>query len=611
MPNKLVLEILAQKNALDLLNRNGRLSQVLRVNGVVRSKEFLRVRDLPRRQLATRDGDVEGERLARAVSDMLYWAAGGKGPSPLPLRVLQAAMLCEAAEHNGLTASLAVGSGKSWVAPMFATDYVPPKYAAKGSWPQILCDRPVMLIPPNLRPEVHGRVIPTLKNVYRIHPNLKVVAYSELQTQAGVKLLEKLKPDLLICDEVHYLKNLTSARTKRVRAYLKEQPQTRFIGMSGTITAKSLRDYWHLMMWSHPMDTPLPMAWRELEDWANAIDADVPQEARMPPGVLVEFCTGDETPREGLRRRLTETSGVVASTADALGTSLVVRARRDLTTPSNVQAALADLRAAWITPDGDEIPDPPSLARHAKELALGFYYRWRWPNGEPDREWLEARAGWRRMVREVVRRGMPGLDTELLVRNATRRHALPKSLQEDANYALAAWDEQSKKPEPETEPVWLSDFAMQWVAAWAERERGIVWFEFQAVADALEAFPVFRHRVFRGGTDDALVALASGSLGGTMPIACSAFAHATGKNLQAWNKNLVLTAMPNGGRWEQLLGRTHRPGQDADEVQCDFLAHQPEAFAAMKDAIESAVYVKETTGAPQKLLLCSAVDWAK
>ena len=599
MASKLVMEILAQKNALELLNRNSNLSQVLRTHGVVRSREFQRVRDLPRRQ---RD---ESEDLAQAVGDLLFWAAGGKGPTPLPLRPLQAAMLCEAADQGGLTASLQCGGGKSWLAPLFATDYVP--RGREGKWPQILCDRPVILIPPALRPEVLGVVVPRLKRVYRLHPNLKVIAYSELQTASGSTLLDRLNPDLLICDEAHSLKRLTSARTKRVKLFIKEHPQCKFIGMSGTITSKSLRDFWHLLMWSHPLNCPLPTQWRELEDWANAVDAEVAE--RMPPGVLVELCEDQETPREGLRRRLTDTRGFVATAADSLGVSLVVRARRDLPKPSDKLAkALADARDAWITPDGDELPDGASAARVARELALGFYYRWVWPGGVRDQDWLDARTDWARVVRDVVRRGAKGLDTELLVRNACKRCDLSKTYQGAAASALAAWEEQSKKPDPETEPVWIDESVMDWCAQWATTEIGIIWYEFGAVADAIERRGV---RTFRGGTDEELTALAAGHEAGEFSIALSRPSHFQGKNLQAWASMLLTTVMPNGATIEQTIGRSHRPGQTADEVTVDFLAHHFEAIDAMKAAVDGARYTQETLGNPQKILLASCVDWSR
>jgi len=50
------------------------------------------------------------------------------------------------------------------------------------------------------------------------------------------------------------------------------------------------------------------------------------------------------------------------------------------------------------------------------------------------------------------------------------------------------------------------------------------------------------------------------------------------------------------------LGRTHRPGQQADEVTIDVYRHTIEMRAAMTKALRDANYQESTTGNRQKLL---------
>jgi hypothetical protein len=64
----------------------------------------------------------------------------------------------------------------------------------------------------------------------------------------------------------------------------------------------------------------------------------------------------------------------------------------------------------------------------------------------------------------------------------------------------------------------------------------------------------------------------------------------------------VTTAPTSGTVWEQLLGRTHRPGQEADEVTFDVYRHTIELRAAMTKAVRDAHYQQDTTGNRQKLL---------
>lgn len=615
--SKLAARLLEEDGGLESLNRNSNLSKSFREKGVFHSAEFVRVRDLPRRILLGLEDSDEADRFALAVSNFLWWANGGTGPSPLPLRPLQAAMLVDCAEHEGLLASLPVGAGKSWVAGLFTVEpgYVPAdlKKRLDGLWPQIECERPVLVLPPSVRDEMERDVLPNLKTAYHIHPNLKLVSYSELQQDKRAKILHELRPDFLCFDEIHNLKNLTSARTKRVKVYVKAEPETIVSGFTATLADDSLRDFHHIVLWTHPLDPPLPRGWKELEDWANAVDADVDMMSRLPPGALLELCRPGESPREGLQRRMAETSGFVLATEPSIDVPIVLTARRDVVLPRSVMDALAMLDDAWVTPDGEPVADASRWAAHSRTLALGFYYRWDWSritrDGKPDFEWLEARRDWAKAVAEVCRRGIFAFDTELRVRNGAKRGELPKSLQASTLRALEAWEEQSKKPKPPTVATWLTEDVMNWALRWADEHTGIVWCEQTAVQ---EWFAARRpDRTYVAGMNEELRTLARSKAAGTYSIFCSRPSHYQGKNLPAWSDNLVLTPGPNAKIWEQKLGRTHRSGQKAKVVRCDLLAHTYVSIRSMATAMRRAQFIREQLGASQKLLVCEAVGWNK
>ena len=64
--------------------------------------------------------------------------------------------------------------------------------------------------------------------------------------------------------------------------------------------------------------------------------------------------------------------------------------------------------------------------------------------------------------------------------------------------------------------------------------------------------------------------------------------------------------MPSSGKvWEQLLGRTHRPGQGADVVEVHIYQHTGAYKQALSSAIKDAEYIQDTTGSGQKLLYCT------
>ncbi len=615
---KLSARIIDELGLLENLSRNSALSQTLRSRGVVRCSELLRVRDLPRRVLLGLEDSDEGDTLARVVSDLLYWAAGGKGPSPLPLRPMQAAMLVDATEHQGLTASLDVGQGKSWVAALLVCEpgSVPQELldACGGKWPQIECERPVMLLPPSVKDEMESDVLPTLRQHYKIHPNLQLISYSTLQTVKGADALQRARPDVIIADEVNNLKNLTSARSKRVKHWMKVHPQTVFCGFTATLSDTSPKDYHHIVLWSHPNDPPLPRGWKTLNDWASALDADTPDFERLAPGALLELCEPGESAREGFQRRLAETHGFILATEPSIDIPITLTARRDVTLPQNVLDAINALDEAWVTPDGEPVPDAARLAQHMRTLSLGFYYVWDWSkcthDGKPDLLWLEARKDWVDVVRDICRRGNPELDSELRVRNATRAGNLPRTIVEEARAALSRWDVESKKKEPETKPIWLSDIVMKWALLWAREHVGIVWCEHTAVLDWFEQ-RLDAKTFFPGGANEPLRQLARGPRAGEFSIVVSRASHFQGKNLQAWHENLVLTPSPNGKIWQQKLGRTHRAKQKHHEVTCDFLAHTEVSFRSMTSAVKRARYTHETLKSPQKLLDCVAVGWSR
>jgi hypothetical protein len=82
-------------------------------------------------------------------------------------------------------------------------------------------------------------------------------------------------------------------------------------------------------------------------------------------------------------------------------------------------------------------------------------------------------------------------------------------------------------------------------------------------------------------------------------------AHGTGKNLQAWENQIVAHPLSHPARWEQMVARTHRNGQTADSVRVHYYSHQ--LFGrALRKARNDAQYIYETTGQEQRLIYA---DW--
>lgn len=592
----------------DARHRGSMFSQSIKTFGVSRTAEFIRIEALPRRawetaedleeltQLLTRD-------LKQPDGDMTLWP-------------VQAAALRDLHDTRGLIGSMAVGEGKALVSLLA---------------PVVLeSERPLLLVPADVREQTNRKVIPEMRQHWKLHPNLRVMAYSELSSVKNQDILQTLQPDLIIADEAHSLARVTSARTRRVNRYMTEFEETIFAMLSGTITRKGLRDYWHLTLWSmKPIMCPLPVRFNELQDWADCLDADVDEEKRIAPGALEKLCAPGENTRQGFMRRFTETPGVIATKNTELPFSLRIH-KKKVKGSGKMSAVFERVAADWETPDGNMITESMDLARKLREISTGFYYQWD-PAAPVD--WLDARKEWKRYVRETLKHNRRKLDTELQVWNEQlRKHDCPLKpaalrVDEDGHIPseeLALYEQRTEEWaervtvweaalvathcmwcgwkiikasfKPNNVPVWLDDFLVIDATEWLNKNAGIVWTTQVAFAERLAE--VSGRPYFGAGKKASIEILdASG------PIIASIAAHGQGKNLQhQYCKNLVICCPPAGKTWEQLLGRTHRRGQPEDEVVCEVYMHTDALRSAWHRAKNiDAPYLEDTTGVRQKL----------
>ena len=546
------------------------------MRGVPITSELERILALPRRDP---NGGPTLPQLTRLLTDALKTPQG-----TMTLKPIQAFALSEIYDNRGLLGPIGVGSGKaliSLLAPVVRQKF-----------------KPVLFVPAALKIQTEQQVIPAMSRHFRLHRNLRIESYNFLSSPKSTDFLEQYEPDMIILDEAHALKRHDASRTKRFLRYMKAHPECELVALSGTMTQKSLFDFYELCKLALPgVRCPMPLTYPVLKDWDAAIGAgaDWARDEPMEPGALEMLCgllpNGErETVRQGFRRRLVETPGVVATSESAIGTSLIISASRPQVPPA-ITKALKDLRRDWVTAWGETVESGPILAQHAKQLAMGFYYRWCWPNNEPDVEWLYARSMWHRELRHYLKRNIKGMDSPFLIGAAIKDGRVQSE-------AYAPWVavRDRWKPSPPVETVWLDDFLIREILAWmSDHPKGIVWYEHKAVGARLAQLGV---QVFGGGTDAAILK-AKG------PMACSVEAHHTGKNLQAWCDNLIVSPTGNAAKLQQLLARTHRPGQDADEVRADVFVHTAELDESWAKAVQTADYLQNVTGDPQKVLMAT------
>lgn len=545
-------------------NRASKFFKTIASFGISRTADFRRIEGIPRRRWE----DAEDlDELIVNLNDFLRTPEG-----TMELWPVQAAALRDLHDYRGLVGPIPVGEGKALISLL-----APVVLESK---------RPLLLVPAKVREQTHRKVIPEMRKHWRLHPRLKIMGYSELSLEKNKNFLETYQPDLIIADEAHSLAHKSAGRTKRVVRYMREFQNTIFVPLSGTITRKGLRDYWHMVLWAlKPILCPLPLRWNELQDWGDAIDADVPEEKRMAPGALKRFCLPGDNIRQGFMRRFTETPGVVGVKTSNVKASLYLHEKK-VKSSGVVHSSLFKMQTDWETPYGDMITEAVDLARKLTELSTGFFYRW---DPEPPEEWLRARKEWKHYVRETLRYNKRKLDTELQVWNE----------QENADQPLGIWSEWKKIRktfEINTVPVWVDDYMVKDAAQWLEKNDGIVWTSHVAFAKKLAEYS---GKPYFGAGKQASIEI----LDARGPIIASVNAHSEGKNLQhQWAKNLIICPAPSGQVNEQLMGRTHRRHQREDEVTFEWYMHTDIFRSNWRTALIDARYLEDSTGVRQKLL---------
>lgn len=568
--------------------------------GPRQSPDLTRILALPRRRLEPTE----------ALADK--WTARLRRPGgTMRLRPIQAALLEEGFQHGGLMGLVGAGAGKTIPSLLLFTVW--------GS------QNGALLVPPNLRTKLWDLEYPELVKHWRIpnlvghsiqHPDTKeqfhVIAYSKLSSAKGADILSALGIDDLVCDEAHYLRHGRAARTKRFRRFARSgrsEPsprvtfddvsggssglfRRRIACLSGSITSRSVNDYDHLCDLVRGDGSPLPRDWFVQREWGLALDAtDTP----TPPGALSAL--GDPV-RDGFRRRLVETPGVVATTTNDPGMTLVFN-RVPLKAPKAVLDTLKAVRETWLRPDGFPLRETIEVYALQRQLACGFYYRRIYPRGESKdliQEWITAKKEYDGEVRDQLKRNVPGLDQPLLCWNAARDGRWKSE-------TWARWAAVKSLVKPSKETVWLDTFLIDAAVDWAREKPGIVWVEAEALRAAFSIAEGAGIPVYAGGKKAAAAIIRED---GSRSIVASMKAFNAGINLQhAFNRALITTSPADNALLEQVVARTHRPGQKADEVSVDFYLHTPELADALATARAKAQYVEETTENSQKLRIAT------
>ncbi len=571
--------LLAQKGkTVHDLNKNSTVSKMVFGKGVPPSAEINRIADLPRR---TWQEDPDLDETVELMSEWLR-----RPGSVATLLPMQAMALRELIDY-GCVGWLPVGEGKTLLS--FLAGVVTE------------AERPLLLVPANLAKHKTPKELAHYREDWVI-PRLTVMSYESLSVSKGEARLRAYAPDLIIADEAQALKNTGVARTRKLKRYMAEYPETGFLPMTGTPLGAGLRGVAHLFKWSLPQNLrPIPTEYRELEAWANALDYRVADGKRLAPGALTTFCTDPQEAQtlDGVRgavgRRIVQTPGVIASDFADNPCPLHLEAHELDGYSSDTEDAFDRLHDLWETPDGHPFAEAVQLAQHLQELALGFYYRW---NPYAPLEWLQARKDWCAQVREIIATNRQGLDSLFMVSQAVDKGKY------DGQY-LARWREIGPTFKPNSEAVWIDDVAVNFCANWLRVNKGICWVQHVCLGHRLAEVTGLPYYGAEG--KDALrnTSIEDHKTGS---IIASIQSNKKGRNLQdRFHRNLVTFWPSTATDSEQLMGRTHRKGQTADYVSFEVLMGCYAQWRNMQSALGKARVEQLKSGMLQKILLADSL----
>jgi len=464
----------------------------------------------------------------------------------------------------------------------------------------------LLLVPPEMMRGQHSRDRQWARLHFEYTPPT-AISHGRLSMPESSTLLERLGPKVIVIDEAHAFRNDTAARTKRLIRYVQGNPHVRVLILSGTLSARSILDYAHLAEIALRDRSPLPLSNRTAIMWANVLDVDGEPDRYAHSAVkpLVEWAAGrvefepgasaTTKARLAYGERFRSLPGVVATESSACEASLVLRQWKTLV-PVVVRDALKAISNDWILPDGTEIVSALDWSRHAATISSGFFQRW---TVEPAEDWLDVRRTWFASLRSFLdHRAGPGLDSPGLVSRAVSKGTLGPGLKRKLDAWIEVREQYGRHAGiygPPTVAVWIDDFLPSAVADWRDKrrakgERGIVWYQSPEIAARLRRFGF---STYGAGTDSPHDRV-------DFP-ACSIRVHGRGKNLQAWADGLVVEPPTSGQVWQQLLGRTHRPGQAEYVVRMSVAAHTWVARQAIERATADAAFIEQTGGGMQKL----------
>lgn len=520
--------------------------------------EFDRVSALPMRE------PIVTEPMRQLVHSKVL-KPGGK----MRLWDVQIFALHELIKYGRLFGVIDVGGGKTLIAQLAAT--------VSGA------KRPLVL--------TLARLIPDAKKEfekYKEHFNIELpeyLSYAKLSRPEYKDVLDKMRPDVIVLDEAHRMKNITTTGTSRLFRYLAANRDVKVLAMSGSITTRSIKDYAHIAFAALREHSFLPRNTPETEQWAEVLDAIFFQ---RPGGDMLQWLKpGEFDVRTGYKRRMTHTPGVVTGGADCPSVPLRFR-ELNVPRPPKLQKKIEHLNDTWERQEGLYLYQALELDTVLGQLFMGGCYEY---VEVPPHEWLEARRGWHAACRNfMLYRKSEAIDSPFLLEKAIRENRIGGTI---ARRYFDWKEQQAKYEEPGTHWVWHSYEPVDYLASYAKKQPIIMWTGWTEFGKELAK----RAEVcYYGAGQKAAERILETT--GNESIVASFNAHGTGRNLQHFNRMAICHPIAGAGLMQQIIGRCHRAGQTKAVIVTTMNCYGHK----FSSALDAARYIEATTGISQKMV---------
>ena len=568
------------------------------------SPDFERIQALPVRHLTE-------ERAARDIEIMtpLLLTPLGKAEGAR-LILYQGTALRELAENDGAYVQLGVGHGKTlifWLGP-----YV--------------CDaeRPLVIVPAALRDDVRAHFHKFSRHWITPKPPPTIMAYSDFYRKDAVDLFERLRPDFVGIDEAHKSTNQDGTFAQRLDRW-KVMSGCKVVCGTGTGTRFSLKDFSHNLTWALQDKAPVPLDTADggtLDQWCGVIDEklktrgrpDLNANKRRPSvGVLVNLASRCSIPwpdyelteqgkaRFAFQTRFRSTPGIIVSNDDSckqpLNITLEYAPEDDA-----INAAFETFRELEEGPDGEVYSD--AIVKYTKERQLGCGVVQTWDPPPPD-EWRAALRERNKYCAGIIARTRATYHRHRKTHPCDSPDAVECHPEHGQHEAIVQWRAIRDSYTPNTRPTWVSASVVGYAARWARENNGLVWYEFDEVGRAIAIASGVR-QYGPGGVDACGAHIRNDP--GRSSVTLSIDANLEGRNLQdRWCNNLIIGAPQSARELEQLLGRTHRYGQN-HPVRATILVTSGLSVEAWRAALKEATFVRETQAQEQKILRATIIE---